>query len=73
MMTAAPSLNRSATSRASLNRFGSDLWIVDGPAGAGRGAEIVRTTPSVSAETSLTDAGRMRRTGAGSAGGMSST
>jgi len=35
--------------------------------------EIVRTTPSVSDETSRTAWGRIRRTGAGSASGMSST
>ena len=46
-MTAVPSLKRSATSRASLNRFGSDLWIAD-DAPTWRGAAIVRTTPSCS-------------------------
>ena len=72
MMTAVPSLKRSATSRASLNRFGSDLWIAaDAP--TWRGAAIVRTTPSASEDTSRTGWGRMRRTGAGSTSGSSST
>ena len=73
MITAAPSLNRSATSRASLNRFGSDLWMAVGPAAVGRGAAIVRTTPSASAGMSLTGCGRIRRTVDGSASGISST
>ena len=61
MITAVPPLNRSATSRASLKRFGSDLWIAEG-ADTGRGAAIVRTTPSASADWSATGWGRMRRT-----------
>ena len=63
MITAVPSLKRSATSRASLNRFGSDLWIAEGPRTPGRGAAIVRTTPSASAGHVARPAwGRIRRT-----------
>ncbi len=72
-MTAVPSLKRSATSRASLKRFGSDLWIAPVAVVAGRGEAIVRTTPSVSDGTSRTAWGRMRLTGVGSTSGMSST
>ena len=63
MMTAVPSLKRSATSRASLNRFGSDLWIAEGRGTPDGRAAIVRTTPSASAGTSRTAWGRIRRTG----------
>ncbi len=47
-MTGIPFLNRSATSRASLNRRGSDLWIADAEVAVARGDGIVRTMPSAS-------------------------
>ena len=71
-MTAVPSLKRSATSRASLKRLGSDLWMAPVAATAVRDG-MVRTVPSVSDDTSRTAWGRIRRTGAGSTSGISST